>query len=216
VTGVRPRHGDVGKSSVPPVSSDGHRCAVDLRSGIRTKGRPHALRALSPAPRATRGERAFDVPGISVTDRAEVWSLSDPIVTEVRPRTVPVTPLPRKAHVPGASWGSQPARTPMRRPGHPPPDLGRPPRPRTPPVPSQAPARPFPRPARRGPTSSTPGSTPPPPRPAPAPPVRGVGAAASATTSWRRRGASSETAPAVPGRRRRRGARPCRRPGRAP
>jgi len=68
-------------------------------------------------PRATRGERACDVPGIFVADRAEVWDHSDGIVTEVRLRTVPVTPLPRKPHVPGASWGSQPARTPLRRPG---------------------------------------------------------------------------------------------------
>jgi len=43
--------------------------------------------------RAGRG----DVPGISVTDRAEVWRLSDTIVTEVRPRDVPVTPSSRKS-----------------------------------------------------------------------------------------------------------------------
>jgi len=71
--------------------------AVVLGSGIRTKGRPHALRALSPAPRATRGERACDVPGIFVDERAEVWKLSDPIVTEVRPPLVPVTPPSRKS-----------------------------------------------------------------------------------------------------------------------
>jgi len=139
VTEVGPRHGDVGNSTLPPVSSPTHAGAVVLRSGIRTKARPHALGASSPAPRATRGERACDVPGIFVTDRAGVWNNSDSDVTEVRHPPVHVTAPPRKPHVPGASWGSQPARTPMRRPGPASTHLGRPQAPGPPPVPPSAP-----------------------------------------------------------------------------
>jgi len=46
--------------------------------------------------RASRG-RECDVPGIFVTDRAEVWDLPDTGVTEVRPPPVPVPPPSRKS-----------------------------------------------------------------------------------------------------------------------
>ena len=162
----------------PEVRYPDERSTADSRAQARSSLGPASGRkvdrmlsgpCLRP-PRATRGERACDVPGIFVADRAEVSNLSDPIVTEVRPRTVPVTPpsrksdllpfpvtpLPRKPHVPGASWGSQPPRTLMRRPGHPGPSRTaataakdgppraakhRPPA-RKPPVPSRAPPNP--------------------------------------------------------------------------
>jgi len=59
----------------------------------------HAARSgLSiPAEKGPPKPSKCDVPGISVTDRAEVWKLPDTIVTEVRPRTVPVTPPSRKS-----------------------------------------------------------------------------------------------------------------------
>jgi len=56
----------------------------------------------------------------------------------------PCDASPTEASRPGASWGSQPARTPMRRPGHPPPHLGRPPGPRTPGHPVPSPRRSLP------------------------------------------------------------------------
>jgi len=93
-----------------------------------------------------------DVPGIFVADPTEVWKLPDTIVTEVRPPPVPVTPPSRKAHVPGASWGSQPARTPMRRPGPRSTHLGRPQGPGPRPSLSRPPrSHPSPRPALPGP-----------------------------------------------------------------
>ncbi len=58
-----------------------------------------------------------DVPGIFVTDRAEVWLLSRLPVTEVRLRDVPAPDPPRTPHVPGVSWRPQPARAATRRPG---------------------------------------------------------------------------------------------------
>ena len=96
-----------------------------------TKSRQRDPGLSVPARRSLRGPSGAgecDVPGISATDPAEVWRLSDPIVTEVRLRNVPVPPLPRKPHVLGSSWGSQPARTPHEEPrtpapisdGHPP------------------------------------------------------------------------------------------------
>ena len=54
--------------------------------------RPHRLR--------DPGAGKCDVPGIFVADRAEVWDLSDPIVTEVRPPPVPVTAPSRKSDLP--------------------------------------------------------------------------------------------------------------------
>ena len=53
-------------------------------------------------------------------------------------RDEPLTSSPAKPCVLGASWGSQPARTPMRRPGRTDAHLGRPPAPRAPPVISPA------------------------------------------------------------------------------
>jgi len=80
VTGVRPRHGDVGNPTLPPVLSNGHAPDPSIPVG---KGPP--------------GAGKCDVPGISVTDWAEAWKLSGGIVTEVRPRAVPVTPPSRKS-----------------------------------------------------------------------------------------------------------------------
>jgi len=51
------------------------------------------LQARKGPPRAGK----CDVPGIFVDDPAEVWKLSDTIVTEVRPPPVPVTPPSRKS-----------------------------------------------------------------------------------------------------------------------
>jgi len=133
--GRRTRDGDAGNSTLPPVL-----CNTDLRAAWITRPMArviHAARSRPPAPgpvRVLQG-RECDVPGIFVTDPAEVWRLPDRILTEVRLRDVPVTPLPRTPHVLGSSWGSQPARTPMRSPG--PSSDGRPP---PEPPPAQAPA----------------------------------------------------------------------------
>ena len=169
VTGVRPRHGDVGKSSAssrvvrharrrgrPEVRYPDERSTADSRAQARSSLGPASGRKVDrmlsgprPRPRERHEARervtfpASSSPirprcGISrtriVTEVRPPHRPCDASVTEVRPPPVPVTPLPRKPHVPGASWGSQPARTPMRRPGHPSTHLGRPPGPRPSPV----------------------------------------------------------------------------------
>jgi len=63
------------------VSSDTDRGAVDLRSGYRTLGRPHVPGPRSWPGKGPPGAGRCDVPGIFVTDPAEVWRLYDPIVT---------------------------------------------------------------------------------------------------------------------------------------
>ena len=144
-----PAAGDAGNSTLPPVLCNTDRGAVDLASGYRTLGRPR-VSGPRPWPGKPPGAGKCDVPGIFVTDPAEVWRLSDPIVTEVRLPHVPVTPLPRKPHVLGSSWGSQPARTPMRSPGHPAATSDGRPGPGPPPVPSPPPKSPQFAPNARG------------------------------------------------------------------
>ena len=86
VTEVGPRHEDAGNAGLLPVlpDGDGRARALDpTGGGSSARARP---RPSGPGPRRAPEGRGCDVPGISVTDRAEVWRLSDPIVTEVRPR----------------------------------------------------------------------------------------------------------------------------------
>jgi len=61
--------------------SSAHRGAVDLTSGYRTLGRPHVPGSSIPAREGPPHAGKRDVPGVSVTDPAEVWRLPDPIVT---------------------------------------------------------------------------------------------------------------------------------------
>jgi hypothetical protein len=58
-----------------------------------------------------------DVPGIFVTDRAALTSLSGETITEVRLRADPVPSPPRTPQVPGVSWRPHPAGVATRRPG---------------------------------------------------------------------------------------------------
>jgi len=62
-----------------------------------TKSRQRVHDPSIPAGKGPPGAGKCDVPGIFVNDRAEVWDLPDTIVTEVRPRTVPVPPPSRKS-----------------------------------------------------------------------------------------------------------------------
>jgi|GEM_PF-1895406 len=145
LTDPGPRHEDARDVTPPPVFLMPRGSRQEARSQLAT----HVVADCELAPgRGPAGGRKCDVPGVFVTDRAEVWPLSHGDVTEVRPPPVPVTG-PRPPHVPvtgppgirdeplaspanlrtlGSSWGSQPARTPMRSPG-PPSDGRKPPEP---------------------------------------------------------------------------------------
>jgi len=94
VTGVRPRHGDVGNSTLPPVLSNTDLRAACIEAPIGAQR--HAARS-RPLRKGPSGAGKCDVPGISVNDPAEVWNHSKGIVTEVRPPPVPVTPPSRKS-----------------------------------------------------------------------------------------------------------------------
>jgi len=62
-----------------------------------TKSRQRVIDPSIPARKGPQRAGKCDVPGIFVTDRAEVWNLPDTGVTEVRPPPVPVPPPSRKS-----------------------------------------------------------------------------------------------------------------------
>jgi len=97
VTGVRRRHEERENSGLPPVLCNTDLRAACIEAPIGAQRHAARFRASNPAGKGPPRAGKCDVPGISVTVRAEVWNLPDGIVTEVRPPPVPAAPPSRKS-----------------------------------------------------------------------------------------------------------------------